>query len=231
MLIVAATGVASLVFLSPRNGGCRVPRRTSAWFLVGPGRREPRSCRTERRATRDRAPPTTRERAPWLLAGRTLAPENRSILLEVVVRLLFHSAIVVSVYLLFAGHNIPGGGFAGGLVAGLAFVARYLAGGRYELGAAAPVDAGKLLGSVCCSRSALPSCRSSSAPTRSPPPGSRPRSRCSGTSSSSRRHLRHRRLPGRRRTRARHAPQPRRRGRPSTRRSDIAERSRRVLGE
>jgi multicomponent Na+:H+ antiporter subunit A len=52
----------------------------------------------------------------------------------------------VSVYLLFAGHNAPGGGFAGGLVAGLALVARYLAGGRYELGEAAPVDPGLLLG-------------------------------------------------------------------------------------
>ena len=61
-------------------------------------------------------------------------------------RLLFHPAIIVSVYLLFVGHNAPGGGFAGGLLAGLALVARYLAGGRYELGEAAPVDAGRLLG-------------------------------------------------------------------------------------
>ena len=50
------------------------------------------------------------------------------------------------VYLLFSGHNEPGGGFAGGLVAGLALVLRYLAGGRYELGEAAPVDPGLLLG-------------------------------------------------------------------------------------
>jgi multicomponent Na+:H+ antiporter subunit A len=100
-------------------------------------------------ATPDGAAPSQErgnQRTPWLLAGKTLAPENRSIILEVVVRLLFHSAIVVSVYLLFAGHNIPGGGFAGGLVAGLAFVARYLAAGRFELGEAAPIDAGKLLG-------------------------------------------------------------------------------------
>jgi multicomponent Na+:H+ antiporter subunit A len=81
-----------------------------------------------------------------LLAGRTLSASNRSILLEVVVRLIFHPLIIVSLYLLFAGHNLPGGGFAAGLVAGLALVARYLAGGRHELGAAAPVDAGKLLG-------------------------------------------------------------------------------------
>jgi multicomponent Na+:H+ antiporter subunit A len=80
------------------------------------------------------------------MAGRTLAPENRSILLEVVVRLGFHAAIMVSLYLLFSGHNIPGGGFSGGLVAGLALAARYLAGGRYELGEAAPVDAGWVLG-------------------------------------------------------------------------------------
>jgi multicomponent Na+:H+ antiporter subunit A len=52
----------------------------------------------------------------------------------------------VSIYLLFAGHNLPGGGFAGGLVAGMALVMRYIAGGRYELGAAAPTDAGRLLG-------------------------------------------------------------------------------------
>ncbi len=52
----------------------------------------------------------------------------------------------MSVYLLFSGHNLPGGGFAGGLLAGMALVARYLAGGRYELGAAAPVDAGRVLG-------------------------------------------------------------------------------------
>ena len=44
------------------------------------------------------------------------------------------------------GHNLPGGGFAGGLVAGMALVMRYVAGGRYELGAAAPTDAGRLLG-------------------------------------------------------------------------------------
>ena len=47
-------------------------------------------------------------RGSWLLAGRTLSPENRSILLEVVVRLIFHALIVVSVYLLLVGHNAPG---------------------------------------------------------------------------------------------------------------------------
>ena len=67
---------------------------------------------------------------------------RRSLILEVVVRLIFHTIVMLSIYLLFAGHNVPGGGFAGGLVAGLALSVRYLAGGRYELGEAAPVDAG-----------------------------------------------------------------------------------------
>ena len=66
--------------------------------------------------------------------------------LEVITRILFHTILVFSLYLLFSGHNEPGGGFAGGLVAGLALVLRYLAGGRYELGEAAPVDPGLLLG-------------------------------------------------------------------------------------
>src|SRR5690606_34749345 len=91
-------------------------------------------------------PEPSSSRMSWLLAGRTLAPDHRSILLEVLVRLLFHPAILVSVYFLFVGHNAPGGGFAGGLLAGLALVARYLAGGRYELAEAIPIDAGKILG-------------------------------------------------------------------------------------
>ncbi|WP_082495862.1 Na+/H+ antiporter subunit A [Agreia sp. Leaf335] len=153
VLVVAATGVASLVFLSRRSSD--MPRlgpetERPRWFARRTRMAEaPIEATASAGATPDGAAPSQEkgnQRTPWLLAGKTLAPENRSIILEVVVRLLFHSAIVVSVYLLFAGHNIPGGGFAGGLVAGLAFVARYLAAGRFELGEAAPIDAGKLLG-------------------------------------------------------------------------------------
>ncbi|MGJ3561112.1 MnhB domain-containing protein [Streptomyces sp. INA 01156] len=43
---------------------------------------------------------------------------------------------MLSVFLLFSGHYRPGGGFSGGLVAGLAFVLRYLVGGQADLGAA-----------------------------------------------------------------------------------------------
>ena len=43
--------------------------------------------------------------------------------------------LVFSLYLLLVGPLRPGGGFSGGLVAGLAFVLRYIAGGTVELGA------------------------------------------------------------------------------------------------
>lgn len=131
VVIAAATGVASLIFI-----------RTRADELPRVSRRRQRESIRERRAATD----AVSGRASWLLAGRTLAPHNRSILLEVVVRLLFHALIVVSIYLLLAGHNAVGGGFAGGLVAGLALIARYLAGGRHELAVAAPFDAGRVLG-------------------------------------------------------------------------------------
>ena len=133
VIIAAATGVASLIFLRTRTDN--LPRESGA---------------SSRKTLRARLAVDTTSgdggRGAWLLAGRTLATRNRSILLEVVVRLIFHSLIILSIYLLFAGHNAPGGGFAAGLVTGLAFTARYLAGGRHELAAAAPFDAGKVLG-------------------------------------------------------------------------------------
>ena len=143
VLIAAATGVASLVFIRSRTDNLpRVPEHRRRRTLRARLRPMPETVAPEYvPGVRD---PSTRN--AWLLAGRKLAPENRSILLEVVIRLLFHAVVVLSVYILFTGHNLPGGGFAGGLVAGLALAGRYLAGGRYELGAAAPLDAGKLLG-------------------------------------------------------------------------------------
>jgi multisubunit Na+/H+ antiporter MnhB subunit len=53
---------------------------------------------------------------------------RRSIVLAEADRWLFHVILLVSVYVTFRGHNAPGGGFAGGLIASLAFVLRYLAG-------------------------------------------------------------------------------------------------------
>lgn len=64
---------------------------------------------------------------------------RRSLILDTTVRLVFDAALVLSVYLLFAGHNQPGGGFVGGLVAGAAVALRYIAGGLAEIRSLAPV--------------------------------------------------------------------------------------------
>ncbi|MBM3714842.1 MAG: Na+/H+ antiporter subunit A [Actinobacteria bacterium] len=143
VLILAATGVASLVFITDRSDNL-ARRSGTARSVVGLARRRP-LIETDSGV---RAPREGESDAPraWLVSGSKVQPENRSILLEMIIRVLFHSIMVVSLYLLFAGHNLPGGGFAGGLVAGMALVMRYIAGGRWELGAAAPTDAGRLLG-------------------------------------------------------------------------------------
>ena len=142
VLILAATGVASLVFVTHRAD--------TLSSLTAP---LPRAASRSRRplvetdeGVRPQSADTRGSHRAWLVGGQRVGAENRSLLLEVIVRILFHTIIIVSLYLLFAGHNLPGGGFAGGLVAGMALVMRYVAGGRYELGAAAPADAGRLLG-------------------------------------------------------------------------------------
>ena len=53
---------------------------------------------------------------------------QRTLLLAMTTRALFPTVLVFSLYLLLVGHYGPGGGFAAGLVAGLAFVLRYIAG-------------------------------------------------------------------------------------------------------
>ncbi|MFP5377938.1 MAG: MnhB domain-containing protein [Acidimicrobiia bacterium] len=58
---------------------------------------------------------------------------DRSLILAISVEAVFHTALLFSVFLLFAGHNSPGGGFVGGLVAGAALVLRYVEGGPEEV--------------------------------------------------------------------------------------------------
>ncbi|MEX7469143.1 Na+/H+ antiporter subunit A [Mycobacterium adipatum] len=134
VLVVAATGVASMVFRNRRFGSApRVPQAAPGAVgqpdigLVG--------------AYSPAAGDVT-----WLRGSELRDPRHRSLVLEVATRIIFPLIMVLSAYLFFAGHNTPGGGFAGGLTAGLALVLRYLAGGRYELGETLPLDAGKILG-------------------------------------------------------------------------------------
>ncbi|WP_462418271.1 Na+/H+ antiporter subunit A [Kytococcus sp. Marseille-QA3725] len=128
VVLVAATGVASLVFLHSERASTR-------WDRV----RDARDRRRDLATANDGA-------ARWIPDAGALPVGGRSLMLEVATRLVFHIVIVWSLYLLLAGHNHPGGGFAAGLVAGLGLLLRYLAGGRSELGAALPVVPGWLLG-------------------------------------------------------------------------------------
>ncbi len=149
VLVAAATGVASLIFLRARarkidRATELAPDQPKVWSTPVPERADSLYRRLKEQPE---VPAGSGRGRQWLSAVRTLAPQRRSVIFEVGTRLIFHTMVLFSLYLLFAGHNAPGGGFAGGLIAGIALTVRYLAGGRYELGEAAPVQAGWLLGS------------------------------------------------------------------------------------
>lgn len=144
VLALAATGVASLIFIGGRNDSIGANPTTEALRVVERSYTEGKQSR-QRQISAEFAH-VEEERDPFLLAGRTLPPESRSLLMEVMTRLIFHTLLIVSLYMLVAGHNLPGGGFAGGLIAGLAFSIRYLAGGGTELRMATPFSAGTFLG-------------------------------------------------------------------------------------
>lgn len=67
---------------------------------------------------------------------------TRSMILSEAERWLFRLLMLVSVFVALRGHNLPGGGFAGGLIAGCAFVLRFLASGR--VGVRGPAGSGAL---------------------------------------------------------------------------------------
>ncbi len=58
---------------------------------------------------------------------------DRVVFLDVPARVTFHLVLMASLWLLFAGHNQPGGGFVGGLLAGSGIALRYVVGGMREL--------------------------------------------------------------------------------------------------
>lgn len=129
VLVIAATGVSSLIYLRART--VQVSGRPLR----------------ERRAVRRRleARPAGSGQT-WLQGSQSLSPAARSLLFEVVTRVTFGVMMMVSLWLFFRGHNAPGGGFTAGLVAGMAIMTRYLAAGASELDEAAPIDPGHLLG-------------------------------------------------------------------------------------
>lgn len=154
VVVACAIGVASLLFIRDREGRID-PRRNIAkpdtkyrvWLRPQDDdqlRLAAEKLDAQMRERQVRAPGRNRR---WLPGASTLAPARRSVIFEVGTRLVYHTMLIGSLFLLFSGHNLPGGGFAGGLLAGIALTMRYLAGGRYELGAAMPLHPGILMGS------------------------------------------------------------------------------------
>ncbi|MBD3689275.1 Na+/H+ antiporter subunit A [Nanchangia anserum] len=131
VVLVMAIGVASLVYVKELRA------------------RNHARGRTHRRRNRQAARAKSREQDSQMLlsASVLLPPQARSVVLEMTVRILFHTLLIVSAWLLVIGHNMPGGGFVSGGVAGIALIVRYLAGGRAELLEAVPFNPGRLLGS------------------------------------------------------------------------------------
>ena len=92
--------------------------------LARSGRR-PRTAARPANHPNDGTPPTTPERP----VRPVPAVHRQMVSFAVSAQALSSAALVGSVYLLFAGHNQPGGGFVGGIVAGAAVSLQYLIGG------------------------------------------------------------------------------------------------------
>lgn len=79
-------------------------------------------------ASGDQAAPQLRSRSA---PGKSLDPlvlGRPSVVLDTTLHAIFHTIIIFSLYLHFAGHNQPGGGFIAGLVAGVGLVLRVITG-------------------------------------------------------------------------------------------------------
>lgn len=71
---------------------------------------------------------------------------NRSLIFEAMVDIVVRSAMVFAFFLLFRGHNAPGGGFVAGLVVGVSLVIRLMARGRPGVLTALPAEPETLMG-------------------------------------------------------------------------------------
>lgn len=78
--------------------------------------------------------------------SRTMLTFRPSTILDAAARIVFHTVLLYSIILLTVGHDHPGGGFIGGLVAGAAFILIYLAGGTPWMRRVEPAPPELLLG-------------------------------------------------------------------------------------
>ena len=69
-----------------------------------------------------------------------------SLVLDSVLDVVLRTALLFSLFLLFAGHNAPGGGFVGGLTAAAALVLRFVAGGTAAVDELVPLRESRFLG-------------------------------------------------------------------------------------
>ena len=71
---------------------------------------------------------------------------KRSLIVDVTARLILPSALVFALHLLLVGHDRPGGGFVGGLVAGAAVALVFVAGGIDDVRRLVPLRPWTILG-------------------------------------------------------------------------------------
>jgi multicomponent Na+:H+ antiporter subunit A len=71
---------------------------------------------------------------------------TRSLIVDTAGRGITPLVLLLSLYVAFRGHNAPGGGFAGGLIAACAFALRFLGGGEDVDRPAVPIDPPLLIG-------------------------------------------------------------------------------------
>jgi multisubunit Na+/H+ antiporter MnhB subunit len=71
---------------------------------------------------------------------------NRSVIVDVTARLILPSALLFALHLLLVGHDRPGGGFVGGLVAGATVALVYVAGGMRDVRGLVPLPPWTILG-------------------------------------------------------------------------------------
>ena len=70
--------------------------------------------------------------------GRRWAKERYPVVLQVISRAVLPIALLVAMYILVRGHNMPGGGFIAGLVTAVALVLQYVANGVHWVHARVP---------------------------------------------------------------------------------------------
>ncbi|MBL8342781.1 MAG: monovalent cation/H+ antiporter subunit A [Rubrivivax sp.] len=109
---ITVMGLAALVITALLAPQANVPWRAPAW-AAGPSPGSPGSPESP---------------------GTMAADSGRSLMLELVSRLLLPLAAMVSIYLFLRGHNLPGGGFIAGLVLAIAFTLQFVASGHAEVG-------------------------------------------------------------------------------------------------